>query len=86
MQKKIVYLNDDGNLSIVFPVDQSICGLSVEDIAKKDVPVGKPYLIVNDSDLPSENFDYASAWEADFSNPDGYGIGAEAWFASQENV
>jgi hypothetical protein len=26
---------------------------------------------------------FRGAWEADFTNPDGVGIGADAWFAEQ---
>jgi hypothetical protein len=59
----------------------------VSEIARKDVPAGVPYLIVNASDLP-EDRTYRDAWTADFSQPDGIGIGADAWFAEraeQEN-
>lgn len=80
---KIIYPNDDNKLSIIFPATD--CGLTVEQIARKDVPAGKPFLIVEDSELPQEDFMFADAWEADFTNPDGYGIGAEAWFAEQES-
>ena len=59
------------------------CGLSIEEIARKDVPAGVPYLIVDESDLPDDHT-YFNAWEADFSNPHGHGIGHEAWFAEQE--
>lgn len=41
-----------------------------------------PYLIVDDSAIPSDRT-FRAAWEADFSVPDGYGIGADAWFAEQ---
>lgn len=81
---KIIYPNDENKLSIIFPATD--CGLTVEQIARKDVPAGKPFLIVEDSELPEEDFMFADAWEADFTDPDGYGIGAEAWFAQQENV
>ena len=47
------------------------------------MPAGVPYKIVNSEDLPQDHT-FFNAWEADFSNPDGYGIGAEAWFAEQE--
>ena len=37
-------------------------GLTVEQIAKKDVPTGLPYKIVNLSDLPSDRT-FRNAWE-----------------------
>lgn len=78
MGQVIVYQQDDGLIAIVYP---SACGLPVEEIARKDVPAGKPFLIVDAADLP--NGEYHAAWTADFSTPDGYGIGADAWFAEQ---
>lgn len=81
MDKVIIYPDDDGSLSLVFPAP---CGLTVAEIARKDVPAGKPYLIVDRSDIPSDTT-YMAAWTADFSEPDGVGVGPEAWFAEQNN-
>ncbi len=78
MSKAIIYLSEQGTISLVMP--SLDCGLTVEEIARKDVPAGRPYLIVSESDLPEDHIFFA-AWEADFSNPHGYGIGNEAWFA-----
>jgi hypothetical protein len=79
--KKIVFLQDNGNLALIFPAPE--CGLSIEEIARKDVPSGVAYRIINDTDIPSDH-EYFNAWTIDMSNPDGYGIGAEAWYAEQE--
>jgi hypothetical protein len=76
----IIYPNDDGGLAMVLPALN--CGLTVEEIARKDVPAGKPFLIVDNDDLPEDRA-YMDAWTADFTEPDGYGIGHEAWFAEQ---
>lgn len=80
MDKRIIYPSDEGGICIVNPFLD--CGLTLEEIAAKDVPAGKSYLIVSESDLPTD-FLFFAAWEADFSNPDGYGIGHEAWFAGR---
>jgi len=80
MSQVIIYPNDEGWLSVISPAFN--CGLSVEEIARKDVPAGKPYHIIDSSLLPTENT-FFNAWEADFSNPDGHGIGHEAWFRGQ---
>jgi hypothetical protein len=58
MDKRIVYTNDDGTISIIVPAD---CGLTVEEIAAKDVPAGKEYHIVNVSDIPSDRT-FRNAW------------------------
>ena len=61
MNKRIVYKNDDGSVSIIVPAD---CGLTVEEIAAKDVPSGKEYHIVNKSEIPSDRtFRNAWTWE-----------------------
>ena len=76
---KILYPNPEGGICVLHPTGE----LSIEDICQKDVPAGTPYLIVEDDAIPSDR-SFRNAWEADFSNPDGYGIGADAWFAQQE--
>ena len=76
---KIIYPNSEGGICAIVPTGE----LSIQDVAQKDVPAGTPYLIVEDNVLPSDR-SFRNAWEADFSNPDGYGIGADAWFAQQE--
>lgn len=61
MDKRIVYKNDDGTISIIVPAD---CGLTIEEIADKDVPTGKTYHIVNASEIPTDRtFRNAWTWE-----------------------
>jgi len=81
MNSIIIFPNDTGNLTFVYPAPT--CGLTVEEIAQKDVPAGRPYLIIPDAEVPKDHTFFA-AFEADFSNPDGYGIGADAYFAAKE--
>ena len=76
---KIIYQNQEGGVSVIHSTGE----LPIEDVCQKDVPAGVPYLIVTTDDIPSDHT-FRNAWEADFSNPDGYGIGADAWFAQQE--
>ena len=80
MNSIIIFPNDNGNVTFVYPAPE--CGLSIEEIAQKDVPAGKPYLFVPDEQVPKDHT-FFDAFEADFSNPDGYGIGADAWFAGK---
>jgi hypothetical protein len=76
--KQVIYPNEFGGVSLMTPAE----GWDVETVARKDVPAGVPYKIVNSEDLPQDHM-FFNAWEADFSSPDGHGIGAEAWFAEQ---
>jgi hypothetical protein len=40
--------------------------------ARQIVPDGVPFRILDEGDIPSDRT-YRDAWEADFSEPDGYG-------------
>jgi hypothetical protein len=39
----IIYPLDDGGINVIFPCE---CGLTVAEIARKDVPANKPYLFI----------------------------------------
>ena len=58
MQHKIVYSTDDG-VTIVFPIAAS--GLTIEQIAAKDVPASKEYAFIHDDDIPSDRT-FRKAW------------------------
>lgn len=61
MNKRIVYQNDEGGISIIVPAE---CGLTIEEIAAKDVPAGKAYNIVDVSEIPTDRtFRDAWTWE-----------------------
>jgi hypothetical protein len=62
MNKRILYKNDDGGIYIIIPMEE--CGLTVEEIAVKDVPMGKPYKIILASDLPTDR-SLRDAWTVD---------------------
>jgi hypothetical protein len=81
MSQVIIYPNEEGWLSVVIHALE--CGLSIGEIARKDVPPGKPYHIIDASLIPEDHI-FFNAWEADFTSPTGHGIGPEAWFAEQE--
>jgi len=61
MDKRIIYKNTDGSIAIIVPAD---CGLTVDQIAKKDVPTGKSYKIVDISEVPSDR-EFRNAWTID---------------------
>ena len=58
--KRIIYPNDEGGVAIIIPAPE--CGLTIEEIAAKDVPAGKSYKIVDVSDIPSDRT-FRNAWE-----------------------
>ena len=57
--KRIIYPNDEGGVSIIIPSPN--CELTIEELAAKDVPAGKPFQIVNVEDVPSDRT-FRNAW------------------------
>ena len=57
--KKIIYIDDDGNVAILTPTDN--CGLTLEEIQAKDVPEGKTSYIVDKSEIPTDK-SFRDAW------------------------
>jgi len=57
--KRIIYKTDEGGVAIIVPAD---CGLTIEQIAAKDVPTGKVYHIVDVADIPTDRT-FREAWE-----------------------
>lgn len=55
MNQRIIYPTDGGGVAIIIPAE------SVE-AAMKDIPEGKPYKIVDVSDIP-EDRTFRAAWE-----------------------
>ena len=60
MNSRIIYPTDDGGVAIIIPVAD--CGLTIEQIAAKDVPAGKAYKIVDVADIPTDRT-FRNAWE-----------------------
>jgi len=60
MNERIIYPNDNGGVVILMPAPE--CGLTIEEIAAKDVPAGKPYKIVDVADIPTDRT-FRNAWE-----------------------
>ncbi len=71
--KVICYIRpEDGGVSIIIPAYE--CGLSIDHIAKKDVPPNVDYWIVHEADIPSDRSN-RNAWEMDIARPaDGQGF------------
>ena len=74
MNSRIIFPNDEGGVSVIVPAPE--CGLTIEEIAAKDVPpiivrgpdgsvassTPRPYKIVDVSDIPSDRT-FRNAWE-----------------------
>ena len=85
MNQRIIYTNDDGGVVILIPAQECLSQYSIEEIAAKDVPAGKPYKIVDVTDIPTDRT-FRSAWEVDPSILTD-GVGAESnEFPAREEV
>lgn len=60
MNQRIIYPTDDGGVAVIIPAPE--CGLTIEEIAAKDVPSGKTYKIVDVSEVPADRT-FRNAWE-----------------------
>ena len=62
MNQRIIYPNDNGGVSILIPTPEYLETHTIEELAAKDVPVGKPYKIVDVADIPTDRT-FRNAWE-----------------------
>jgi hypothetical protein len=75
MNSRIIYPTDDGGVAVIVPAPECLLTHTIEEIAAKDVPAGKPYKIINAEDMPSDRT-FRNAWEVQIDAPDG--VGAES--------
>lgn len=61
---KIIYKNENGGVSILHPTDEALSFMSIDEIAKKDVPAGVKYKIVEDLEIPTDRT-FRDAWTVD---------------------
>jgi len=57
--KRFIYDNDDGGISIICPSDN--CNLTLEEIKAKDCPSNKTVYTVDKSEIPTDR-DFRDAW------------------------
>lgn len=80
LNKRIIYATPDGSVCVIIPCD---CGLTIEQIAAKDVPSGRPYAIVDVADIPADRSS-RHLWTVDDTDLTG-GVGAD-YGAGSDNV
>lgn len=71
MQERIIFQHG-GGVAVLTPCN---CGLTIEQIGKKDVPNGVPFWIVDASSIPADRT-FRDAWELDtaaMGEPSGIG-------------
>ncbi len=56
---RILYQHPDGSVAVIIHAPD--CGLTIEEIAAKDVPTGVAWQIVDESDIPTDRT-FRNAW------------------------
>lgn len=64
MNSRIIYPTDNGGVAIIVPAPEWLAqeGNTMEVLAQMRVPEGKPYKIVDVTDIPSDRT-FRNAWE-----------------------
>lgn len=76
MNKRIIYQTDAGGVAVIVPAPDCLLEHTIEEIALKDVPAGRPFKIVDVTDIPTDRT-FRNAWEVDESTLTD-GVGAES--------
>jgi len=61
---RIIYNQDNGVVAVIIPTPEALAQHGIQAIAKKDVPFGRPYKLVDAADIPSDR-SQRDAWMVD---------------------
>ena len=75
MTQVIIYKQDNGVVAIIRPTEEALALYGIEAIAAKDVPAGRPYKIIDASEIPIDR-SQRNAWTVDDADLTD-GVGAE---------
>jgi hypothetical protein len=75
MSQVIVFKQDSGVLAVVHPSAEALLKYGIEAIARKDVPAGKPFRIMELADIPTDRA-LRNAWTIDDALLS-HGVGSE---------
>lgn len=67
---KIIYEKEEGGIALMVLAPKY--NNDLQNAARRFVPKGRPFLLINDEDIPQDDI-FFEAWEADFSDPHGIG-------------
>ena len=72
----VIFKQDNGVAAIIRPTEEALAKYGIEAIAQKDVPAGKPYRIIDASEIPTDR-SQRNAWTVDDADLTD-GVGAES--------
>ena len=64
MNQIVIYKQDNGVVAVIRPTAEALAVYGIEAIAQKDVPAGKPYKIIDISEIPTDRTQ-RNAWTVD---------------------
>ena len=74
---RIIFENQDKSIGVLIPTQECVDLFGIEAIAKKDVPEGLPFWIVEDVHVP-ESRTFRNAWEIDRETiGEAHGVGSQ---------
>lgn len=73
MAQVIIYRQNDGTVAIIWPIPEALAIHGIDAIAKKDVPEGKPYKIMDSAALPADRTSRNAWMVQDVDLTDGVG-------------
>lgn len=62
MTQRIIYPTDNGGVAVIVPAPEYLETHTIEELAAKDVPEGKPFKIIDTTDVPTDRT-FRDAWE-----------------------
>lgn len=74
MRQVIIHKQENGIVAIEYPTEEALAMLTLQEIARRVVPTGRPFKIIDVADLPSD-YSQRNQWtvdEADLTD----GVGA----------
>ncbi len=64
MTDRIIFQQDDGTVAVIVPSPEALAKHTIQEIAAKDTPPGKPYKIVPLAEIPADRY-FRNAWVTD---------------------
>lgn len=73
---RIIYNQNNGVVAVIIPTPEALEKHSIQAIAIKDVPAGKPFKLVDASDIPTDRT-FREAWTMPEEEETTDGVGGE---------
>jgi len=61
-----IYITDEGQVALVTPTEEALSKNTHKEIFDRDIPEGKPYRIIDESEMPSD-LTWLASWTVDES-------------------